>query len=470
MIYEKNEEFETEITDISDDGSGIGRTEGFTWFIKDTVPGDKVRAACTKLKKSYGYARVVEVLTPSADRRDPKCPKARACGGCQLQQMSYAAQLKFKENRVLNALKRIGGFDIDRTEPIIGMEEPFRYRNKAIYPIGRSKDGRIIAGFFAGRTHSIIECEDCLLGYEENKDILKAVISFMEEEHIEPYDETAHCGMVRHVMIRKGHNTGEIMVCLVINADRIKASDRLCKRLLKAAPGIRTIDICINKNRTNVIMDGLVVNLYGDGYIEDSVGGVRFKISPRSFFQVNSVQMERLYGTALEFTGLTGTENVWDLYCGVGTISLFLAGKAKRVLGVEIVPEAIEDARENAGINGIDNAEFYVGRAEEVLPRWYEEHKGKPDGHVDVIVVDPPRKGCDIKCLETIVSIAPEKVVYVSCDPATLARDLKFLCSNGYELKRVRPCDMFPQTVHVETVVLLSHKSPDSVINVKVEF
>ncbi len=498
MNYKKNDEFEIYITDMSDDGSGIGKTDGFTWFVKDAVPGDKVLAAATKLKKNYGFARLVSISEPSLDRVEPVCPVARACGGCQLQQLSYDAQLKFKERKVLNDLRRIGGFNINHTEPIIGMDEPLRYRNKAIYPIGRSRDGRIIAGFYAGRTHSIIECEDCLLGCSENRDVLKTVLSFMEHKKIEPYDESLGRGVVRHVMIRKGFNTGEIMVCIVVNADDLKEKDELGRQLKSKVPAMKSFSLCVNKSRTNVIMGERIINVLGAGYIEDVIyetggkeNGVRFRISPLSFFQVNSVQMEKLYSTALEFAGLTGNENVWDLYCGVGTISLFLARHARKVYGVEIIPAAIENARENAEINGIKNAEFFVGKAEEVLPDWYEKvcrkHAGAEvylkqksdtafrEGHavvatpemegtatyeekngIDIIVVDPPRKGCDEMCLKTMISIGPKRIVYVSCDPATLARDLKYLCVNGYRLERVRPCDMFPQTGHVETVVLLS--------------
>ena len=503
-MLKKNDSFETEITDISDEGAGIGRAAGLVWFIKDALPGDLVEAAVTKRKKNYGFARLVRVLRPSPDRTGARCGIARRCGGCQLQAMSYEAQLRFKQQKVLNDLKRIGGFSIPRDaaatitiEPIVGAEDPFRYRNKAQFPIGRSRDGRIIAGFYAGRTHSIIECEDCLLGCTENKLILDCIIQWMEQRKIEPYDETSGKGLIRHVLIRKAHDTGEIMVCLVVNADRLPYAEELVSALIRLKHGtgaqITSVSYNVNRENTNVIMGTKLVNLYGPGYIEDSIRylpsenssgkpgqPVRFHISPLSFYQVNPKQMERLYSTALDYAGLTGKETVWDLYCGIGTISLFLAQRAKKVYGVEVIPQAIENARENARLNDIHNAEFFVGRAEEVLPAWYEEQEknargtekqgkntlGMPEQDsspaesgkalADVIVVDPPRKGCDEKCLETIVKIAPERVVYVSCDPATLARDLKYLCANGYELKKVRAHDMFPNTVHVETVVLMS--------------
>ncbi len=465
-MIKKNDEFEIVITDLSDEGSGIGKTDGFTWFVKDAVIGDRLIAAATKVKKNYGFARLVRITEPSPRRTAPRCPIARQCGGCQLQQLDYASQLQFKADKVRNDIIRIGGFPeklIDEiSEPVIGMDEPFRYRNKAVYPIGRGKDGRIIAGFYAGRTHSIIECRDCLLGFDDNKEVLDTIISFMEANDIEPYDETAHSGTVRHVLIRKGYHTGELMVCIVINAASLKNAELLQEALSKACPGLKSFTVNINLERTNVIMGDRLINVYGPGYIEDIIhepdsgSGIRFRISPYSFFQVNSEQTERLYGTALKYAALSGKERVWDLYCGVGTISLFLARHAAKVYGVEIIPAAIENARENAAANSISNAEFFVGKAEEVLPEWYSREYLKSDESIDVIVVDPPRKGCDENCLKTIVSIAPKRVVYVSCDPATLSRDLKYLCSSGYALDRIRPVDMFPQTVHVETVVLLS--------------
>ena len=464
-MIKKNDEFELKITDLSDDGAGIGRNDGFIWFVKDAVIGDRILAGATKVKKNYGFARLVRVLEPSPDRIAPECPIARSCGGCQLQQLNYDAQLRFKFEKVLNDLKRIGGFENAEKlfRPIIGMPVPFRYRNKAIYPIRRNREGRIIAGFFAGRTHSVIECEDCLLGIEENRKVLDIVIRFMERQGIDPYDEINHRGTVRHVLIRKGFFTGELMVCIVINAPDLKDAEELCRMLKEALPALRSFSLSINTEKTNVIMGTKLKHLLGPGYIEDEIhepdAAVRFRISPLSFFQVNSVQMERLYRTALEYAGLTGKETVWDLYCGVGTISLFLAKHAAKVYGVEVIPEAIDNARENAELNGIRNAEFFVGKAEEVLPAWYEKEYEKSGERIDVIVVDPPRKGCDENCLRTIVQIGPERVVYVSCDPATLARDLKYLCANGYTLSRVQPVDMFPQTVHIETIVLLQRQN-----------
>ena len=454
------------IEDLSSEGLGVGHYDGMAFFIKDTVIGDVAEAKIMKLKKTYGYARLTRLITPSPDRIAARCPVARQCGGCQIQAMSYPAQLRFKEAKVRNNLVRIGKFEHPPMEPIIGMEEPFRYRNKAQFPVGMSKDGRIIAGFYAGRTHAIIECEDCLLGVEENRVILDLVLEHMKEYHISPYEELTGKGLVRHVMIRKGFATGEVMVCLIVNGDSLPHADVLVERL-RTIQGMASITLNINREQTNVIMGREIKLLWGQPYIEDTIGSVRFRISPLSFYQVNPLQTEKLYNKALEYAGLTGEETVWDLYCGIGTISLFLAQRAKQVYGVEIVPAAIEDAKANAALNGMANAEFFVGKAEEVLPEKYE----KEGITADVIVVDPPRKGCEESVLATMIQMAPKRIVYVSCDSATLARDLKYLCHHGYELTRCCPTDMFGNSVHVETVVLLSQlkQKPDDYINVTIE-
>ena len=439
------------IEDLSSDGLGVGRCDGIALFVKDTVIGDVAEVKIMKMKKTYGYARLMRLLTPSSVRIEPHCPVARQCGGCQIQAMDYEAQLKFKEEKVRNNLQRIGKLENIPMEPIIGMETPFRYRNKAQYPVGRDREGRLTAGFYAGRTHAIISCEDCLLGAEINKKILDIVLSHMERFGIEPYDEGTGQGLVRHIMIREGHKTGQIMVCMVVNGIRLPESDILVKALA-SIPGMASITLNVNQEKTNVIMGKKQILLWGSEYIEDLIGDVRFRISPLSFYQVNPQQTEKLYGKALAYAGLTGEETVWDLYCGIGTISLFLARSAKRVYGVEIVPAAIDDARENALLNHMTNAEFFVGKAEEVLPEKYSTEGIS----ADVIVVDPPRKGCQENVLETMVQMEPKKIVYVSCDSATLARDLNYLCTHGYEVKKVCPVDMFPQSVHVETVCLLS--------------
>ena len=464
MEIKKNDCFTVSIEDMSEDGSGIGKLDGYIWFIKDAVKGDVVEAKAMKMKKSYGFARLMRVITPSPDRIEPACPVARQCGGCQLQAMSYESQLKFKENKVYNNLRRIGGFTDIPFLPIMGMDEPWRYRNKAQFPFGRNKNGEIVTGFYAGRTHDIIPQEDCLLGVEENKKILESIKEYMIENHVAPYEEETHQGLIRHALIRKGFKTGELMVCVIINGKKLPHSEKLVEKLCRF-DGMTSISYSINTDKTNVILGKELVNLYGPGYITDYIGDVKYRISPLSFYQVNPVQTEKLYGTALEYAGLTGGEVVWDLYCGIGTISLFLAQKAKKVYGVEIVPQAIDDARENAKLNGLDNVEFFVGKAEEVLPEQYEKNKV----YADVIVVDPPRKGCDEQCLNTIVTMAPKRVVYVSCDSATLARDLKMLCEKGYEVEKVRCCDMFGWTTHVETVCLLSKLQSKEHIEIEVK-
>ncbi len=453
--YRKNDSVTLQIQDLSADGEGIGRTDGFTVFVKDAVIGDVVEAKIIKAKKTWGYGRLMKVLTPSPCRVEPECPYARPCGGCQLQAISYEQQLKFKEKKVRDNLERIGGFTEVPMEEILGMEVPYHYRNKAQFPVGKSRDGRIITGFYAGRTHSIIENRDCMMGVPQNKEVLDRVISYMERKGVEPYDEVTGTGLVRHVLVRYGFSTGELMVCLVVNGTSIPDPWDLV-RTLREIPGMKSISLNVNQKRTNVILGEELHLLWGTGHITDRIGDLVFQISPFSFFQVNPLQTERLYDKALEYAGLTGKETVWDLYCGIGTISLFLARKAAFVRGVEIVPEAVEDARRNARINHITNVDFTLGKAEEVLPREYEKSRER----ADVIVVDPPRKGCDEKVLETIVEMSPQRLVYISCDSATLARDLKYLREHGFRLEKCCPVDMFPQSVNVETVVSLSCQNP----------
>lgn len=459
----KNEKIVLKIEDIGVNGEGIGKIDGYTLFVKDALIGDTVEAVITKAKKNYGYAKMLNILETSPNRVEKRCPVARQCGGCQIQELSYEAQLDFKWRKVYGNLERIGGFApefLDTVmEPICGMEKPFHYRNKAQFPIGTDKQGNIVAGFYAGRTHQIIPNMECALGVDVNREILQVVVDFLNENGIPVYDEESQTGLVRHVLIRYGFKTKEIMVCLVVNGDKIPKSEKLVDKL-KDIPGMTSITYSINKENTNVIMGKEIGLLWGQTYISDYIGEVKYQISPLSFYQVNPVQTEKLYGLALEYAQLEGNETVWDLYCGIGTISLFLAQKAKHVYGVEIIPQAIEDAKNNAKINGIRNAEFFVGKAEEVLPEYYanyeKEHGEK--AYADVIVVDPPRKGCDETLLETMVQMQPKRIVYVSCDSATLARDLKYLCESGYEIKKVKPVDQFPHTVHVETVVCLSRK------------
>lgn len=451
MEYKKNEVYSLTITDANMDGDGVGKLNGFPIFVKDTVIGDVAEVKLIKVKKSYGYGRLMKLIQPSKNRVEPYCDVARQCGGCQLSFYSYTEQLRFKENKVKNHLERIGKVTGYHMSPIIGMEEPFRYRNKAQFPVGRNKDGRLIAGFYAGHTHSIIEHKDCMIGREENKTILSIVLGFMEEYQIAPYQEETHTGLVRHILIRQGFYTKEIMVCVVINGTELPYVKELAKRLQQLEQ-ISSIMVNCNREKTNVILGKELILIWGKDFITDWIGTIQFQISPLSFFQVNPVQTERLYKKALEYARLSGKEIVWDLYCGIGTISLFLAQKAKKVYGVEVVEQAIENARENARRNQIENVEFFVGRAEEVLPNWYAQNQEK----ADVIVVDPPRKGCEEVVLRTIAKMGVERIVYVSCDSATLARDVGILSGMGYQLLEVTPVDMFPQTVGVEVVCLLS--------------
>ena len=482
MALEKNDIVRLTISDIGTDGEGIGKVDGYTLFVKDAVIGDTITARVIKLKKNYGYGRLMEVIEPSKDRVEPVCPVARQCGGCQIQQMSYDAQLDFKRKLVEGNLRRIGGFPDINVLPVIGMDEPYHYRNKAQYPVGRDKDGNVVIGFYAGRTHCIIDNQDCAIGARENVKILTAIRDYINENKVSVYDENTGNGAVRHILIRKGFHTGQVMVCIVVNGESLPQEDKLVAKLTglelwenetngkldsvkgKAVPYISSVMVNINRENTNVILGDRCRTLWGKDYIEDSINGITFQISPLSFYQVNPVQTEKLYGKALEFAGLTGNEVVWDMYCGIGTISLIMATRAKKVYGVEIVPAAIENAKNNARINGLDNAEFYVGKSEEIAPELAEQ------GAVpDVIVVDPPRKGCDEALLDTIVKMQPERVVYVSCDSATLARDLKYLAARGYEVKTVQPVDQFCHTVHCETVVKLSLKKDTPKIEVTME-
>ena len=526
QAYRKGQEIRVRIIDLGMRGEGIGRLEdGYTVFIKDAVIGDYVRASIMKANKSYAYAHLEQILQASPHRVEPLCPVARQCGGCQLQALSYEQELAYKQNKVRADLIRIGGFpeeEIDAVmEPVVGMQDnpngPWRYRNKAQVPVGYASAGasagygaaggtfghkaaaertgevagarkgagagkrakntgrRVVAGFYAGRTHSIIPMTDCLLGDEVNKDILNRVLTYMAIHRVPPYDEETGKGLVRHILIRSGHFSGQIMVCLVVNGDSLPYEADLVDHLT-GVPGMTSIVLNENTERTNVILGKKLRTLWGRDEIEDTLQvydvtqeseagrtlftptgeSVTFRISPLSFYQVNPEQTQKLYSLALDYAGLTGKETVWDLYCGVGTISLFMARHAGKVCGVEIIPEAIENAKQNAARNGIENAEFYVGKAEEVLPDYVQARRAAgEDPGIDVICVDPPRKGCDAKCLETILEIRPERVVYVSCDPATLARDLRILADGGYQLKKVRPVDQFGHTVHVECCALL---------------
>ena len=454
MEFKKNQIVELYIDDIGNEGEGIGHIDGYALFLKDAVIGDKVRAKIIKTKKNYGFARVEEVIEASKDRVSPRCSKARQCGGCTLQHLAYEKQLEYKFNKVKNCLERIGGLENieEKMEPILGMEEPFYYRNKAQFPVGYDKEGNLITGFYAGRTHHIIDCTHCMIQHPVNEQILLKVLDYMKKNNITAYDEKTHKGLVRHIVTRVGFKTGQIMVCLVVNGSKknLKNLEMLVDSLTEVE-GMTSICVNINKEKTNRILGSKIEEVYGKPYIYDYIGNVKYQIGPLSFFQVNPTQTKVLYEKAMEYADLKGEETVWDLYCGIGTISLFLAQKAKQVYGVEIIKEAIDDAKRNAALNHMDNVEFFVGKAEEVVPAQYE----KTGIHPDVIVVDPPRKGCDAMLLNTMLDMAPKRIVYVSCDPATLARDLKMLCEEKYTLEKVSVVDQFSHSVHVESVCAL---------------
>lgn len=460
----KNDKAIITIEDMSHEGMGIGHVDGMTIFVKDAVPGDEVEAVIVKEKKTYCFARLLKVINPSAYRVEPKCPVSKQCGGCSMQQYDYKMQLKLKEDIVINNLCRIGGFDrqliLEKYDGIMGMDEPYRYRNKASVPVGYDKDGNILMGFYGARSHRIVEVDDCAIGQKANGPILATIKAFMQYNNIPAYDEETGKGLVRHILIREAMATGEIMVTLVINGSRFPEAKKLSESLLSVEPRIASICINSNTRRDNVILGTSTRCIWGNEYITDTIdvgnGPVAFHISPNSFYQVNHDQMERLYAKALSYADLKGTESVWDLYCGIGTISLCLAANAGKVYGVEVVPQAIENAKANAVLNNLSNTEFFLGKAEEVLPDFYAKNKADGMSSPDVIVVDPPRAGCDSACLDTMLMMKPQRIVYVSCDSATLARDLKLLCEKDYELEAFSICDQFCHSMHVETVCLLS--------------
>lgn len=444
----KNENYSLKIEDLSIDGDGIGKIDGYTLFIAGALPGDFIEAKVLKTKKNYGYAKIDKIIEPSKDRCIPLCAKSHSCGGCQLQHLSYNAQLDFKRSKVEETLKRIGGFEEVKVNRTIGMDNPYHYRNKAQYPV-RDVEGTLQIGFYASRTHRIIPLETCVIQNTVNDRILEAVKEYMKANDVSAYNEEHHKGLIRHIVIRNTKDYKSMNITLVINGNGVVNEADLIERL-SLVGAVEGICLNINRDKTNVILGEHTKVIYGSLYLVDHIGKVSYRISPNSFYQVNPVQTEKLYKKTLEYAGLTGEEIVWDAYCGIGTISLFLAQNAKKVYGVEIVPEAIEDANYNKELNHIENVEFFVGKAEEVIEQKYNE------GIVaDVIVVDPPRKGCELSLLETMIKMNPERIVYVSCDPATLARDLKVLAQGGYSLELVQPIDMFPMTVHVETVVKL---------------
>lgn len=445
----KNEELELEITGFTHEGNGVGKVEGYTLFVPEALPGERIKARVVKTGKQFGYAKVLTILQPSQHREQPACPIYHQCGGCSLQHMSYEEQLHQKTILVQDNLRRLGKIEHATVHPTIGMKDPWRYRNKAQVPIGE-QEGGLIGGFYAARSHQIINMEACLIQHEKNDEIVEQVKKIASSLGIRAYQEETGKGLLRHVVVKIGFKTGELMVVLVVNGRDIPEKEELVNRLIKKVDGLKSIVININRKRTNVIFGEETKVIWGEPYIYDYIGNIKFAISARSFFQVNPVQTEVLYNKALEFAGLSGSETVIDAYCGIGTISLFLAQKARKVYGVEIVPEAIDDAKRNARLNAMENVEFAVGEAEKIIPWWYAQGI-----RADVVVVDPPRKGCDQQLLDTLIKMKPERIVYVSCNPSTLARDLRILEDGGYMTKDVQPVDMFPHTSHVENVALL---------------
>ncbi|MBP2240925.1 23S rRNA (uracil1939-C5)-methyltransferase [Cytobacillus eiseniae] len=445
----KNEYIDVEFEDLTHDGAGVAKIDGYPLFVPNGLPGEKAKVKVIKVNKGYGFGRLIELYEESPYRVEPACTIYKECGGCQLQHLSYEGQLLAKEKQVRDALTRIGKLQNVKVHPVLGMQDPWRYRNKAQVPIGE-QEGGLIGGFYQQRTHQIIDMKECIIQQEKNDEVVQVVKEICSHYGVRAYDEGRHKGDLRHVMVRYGLITGEVMIVLITRTNDLPHKNKIVEDIVSRIQGVKSICHNINSKKTNVIFGDQTKVLWGEDVIYDYIGEIKFAISARSFYQVNPEQTKVLYEKALEFADLSGEENVIDAYCGIGTISLFLAQKAKKVFGVEIVPEAIEDAKRNAALNGINNAEFAVGEAEIVIPKWYNEGNS-----ADVLVVDPPRKGCDEALLQTIIDMKPKKVVYVSCNPGTLARDLRVLEDGGYRTVEVQPVDMFPQSTHVECVVKL---------------
>lgn len=444
------QEIELSITGMGHDGVGVGKVEGFTVFVPYAVPGETVQAQIELVKKTYARAKLKKVFVPHRDRERPTCPIYETCGGCQLQHLSYEAQLRYKRQMVIDHFARLGGIDDVMVHPVLGMNEARFYRNKAQVPFGL-KNGRVVAGFYASGTHQIIDMETCMIQHPMNDQAVRVVKEWAQTYRIPIYNETKHKGLLRHVVVRTGILTGEVMVVLVTNGRELPHKKALIHQLRQALPGIKSIMQNINMQRTNVILGSENRLIWGKETITDCIGSIRFVISPNAFYQVNPTQTRVLYDQVKKMAQLTGEETIIDVYCGIGTIALYLAQDAKKVYGVEIVPEAIHNAQANARINQIKHVHFETGAAEEVLPRWYQEGV-----RADVIVLDPPRKGCDLTLLDTVVKMNPKRLIYVSCNSATLARDAKWLQEKGYHVIEVQPVDMFPHTSHVESVSLLT--------------
>ena len=448
----KNEFYDVVFEDLTHDGNGVAKIDGYPVFVPNSLPGEKGKIKMVKPSKGYGFGKLMELYEESPERKEPPCPIYQECGGCQIQHSSYEGQLAAKTKHVRDVMERIGKLPNVLVHDALGMDDPWFYRNKAQVPVGE-KDGELIAGFYQKRSHEIIDMDACIIQEKQNDEAIQIVKDILKKYDIRAYDEEKHKGTIRHMMTRVGQKTGEVMVVLVTRTQALPHKEAIVKEIAERVEGIKSIVQNVNAKKTNVIFGAETNVLWGEEAIYDFIGDVKFAISARSFYQVNPVQTKVLYDKALEYAELNGEETVIDAYCGIGTISLFLAQKAKKVYGVEIVPEAIEDAKRNAKLNGLENVEFAVGEAEKVIPNWYKEGIT-----ADVLVVDPPRKGCDEALLKTIIEMKPKKVVYVSCNPATLARDLRILEDGGYETREVQPVDMFPQTMHVESVAVLKWK------------
>lgn len=450
---EKNKIYNMFIDDLGSEGQGIGRIDGFAIFVENVLPNEYIKVLIVKVKKNYGYGKLLEIIEHSEDRVKPFCENFLKCGGCQLQHISYSKQLEFKKKLVENSITRIGKIEGINVLDTIGMENPLYYRNKAQFPVGKSKSGFDI-GFYLKRSHNIINTDCCYIQNKLNIEIIKILRDFMNLYNIKPYDETTHTGIIRHIITKIGFTTGEVMVCVVCNSKNLPYSDKFVE-MFRNIKGIKSILLNQNLKETNVILGEKVTVLWGRDYIFDYIDNLKFKISLKSFFQINPIQTEILYKKAVELANIKGDETVLDIYCGIGTISLFFAREVKNVIGIEIIPEAIEDAKENARINNLQNIRFEVGKAEEVIPYLYENE----NIYADIIIVDPPRKGCDEKLINTIIDMKPKTLIYISCNPVTLARDLNILSNNGFKIREIQPIDQFIFTTHVETIVLMQRKN-----------
>ncbi|MCR4435643.1 MAG: 23S rRNA (uracil(1939)-C(5))-methyltransferase RlmD [Clostridiales bacterium] len=455
MEIKKNEIYTLEITGMTHEGQGVGRIGSFAVFVDGTIPGETVEIKIIKKAKSYAVGKLISITKQSPHRVPPFCGSFPRCGGCHLQHMSYKAQLSFKTDLVRESIKRIGKLKDVQIHETLGMENAFYYRNKAQFPAGLYQ-GQPTLGFYASRSHDIVPSPACAIQHQVSDRVRNIVREYIVENGVSVYDETSREGLVRHVMTRVGYKTGEVMVVIVINGKDLPQKEKLVNMLISRVPSVKSIILNVNTKNTNIILGETNIKIFGSDTITDFIGRFKFTISPLSFFQVNPVQTEILYEKALEYADLKGNETVFDLYCGIGTISLFLSDRAKKVYGVESVEDAVEDAVKNKKLNQVENVEFIVGEAEKVIPEMHSRGV-----RADVVVVDPPRKGCDEGLLKTLVSMAPERIVYISCNPSTLARDLGYLVENGFRAVEVQPVDMFPHTYHVECVVSIKRKHSD---------